>query len=128
MIVNIMNKKTGIYIISGGVVCFTSTIPWNDKSPISELQKQIEQVHNYWKEHGRGTSISSVILSGHGSLADGIASKCCLPCSSNIDIHVEVGNVWQNVFSYDKYIPPISHEDSLDYATSAGLALPLYFI
>jgi hypothetical protein len=40
-----------------------------------------------------------------------------------LKIPVEVANVWQNVFSYNDYVPPISFLDSLDYASAVGLAL-----
>jgi Tfp pilus assembly PilM family ATPase len=126
MIVYIMNRKTGIYIICGGVVCFTSTISWGydngtkTVSDISELRKQLLQVTNYWTEHGRGTEIGRIILAGKGALVDGLVSHC----SPDPKIRVEIGNVWQNTFSHDSYIPPISYEESLDYAIAAGLALP----
>jgi len=44
MIVNIMNNKTGIYIVCGGVVCFTSTIAWGSK--ISSNDKDVTPLAN----------------------------------------------------------------------------------
>ena len=35
MIVYIMNKKTGVYVVSGGVVCFSSTIAWGSMDAAS---------------------------------------------------------------------------------------------
>jgi Tfp pilus assembly PilM family ATPase len=126
LIVYIMNRKTGIYVICGGVVCFTSTISWGydsgnkTVSDIAELRKQLLQVTNYWTEHGRGTEIGRIILTGKGALVDGLVSHC----SPDPKIKVEIGNVWQNTFPHDSYIPPIPYEESLDYAIAAGLALP----
>jgi Tfp pilus assembly PilM family ATPase len=122
IIVYIMDRKTGIYVVCGGVVCFTSTVPWGNKIENSalELRKHLSQVMTYWVEHGQETAISKIILSGHGALADGLVSQC----SPDANIKVEIGKVWQNAFSQDVYIPPIIFEDSLGYAIAAGLALP----
>jgi Tfp pilus assembly PilM family ATPase len=135
LLVHIMNNKTGLYIVCGGVVCFTSTVPWGSKSDtktpegkndFSELKKSILQVKNYWREHGLGTKVERVVFSGKGALADGLISECSLGFASAQDgkIHFEVAKVWQNAFSPDLYIPPVSHDDSLDYGVAAGLALP----
>lgn len=141
MIVYIMNFKTGIYVICGGVVCFTSTIPWGHKSRynngnnietnIAELRMHIEQVFSYWAEHGRETSIGRIILSGHGALTNSIVSKCLIDFSESAGtpekkIQVEIGKVWQNAHLPEKYVPPIPYDESLDYAVAAGLALPNY--
>ncbi len=134
MIVYIMGAKTGIYIICGGVVCFTSTISWgsrllaeskDSKATFRELKKQLEQVHLYWSEHAHG-SISRIVFAGRAALTDGLLSECSAGFlgQSETKIHFELGKVWQNAFSYDAYIPPIPYEDSLDYAVAAGLALP----
>jgi hypothetical protein len=132
IIVYIMNKKTGIYVVCGGVVCFTSTIPWGNSSltgggaaDFGELKKQLRQVADYWKEHGLGTEITRVVFAGQGALADGLISECSLDFGSSPDkVRFEIGKVWQNAFSHNNHIPPISHDESLDYAVAAGLALP----
>lgn len=129
IITYIMKKKTGIYIVCGGVVCFTSTVAWGHSTILeskdmintaSDLKKEISKVYGYWVEHGGGTNISRIILVGKGSLSAGLASHC----SPDPRIPVEIGQIWQNAFSGENYIPPISYEDSLDYAVAAGLALP----
>jgi hypothetical protein len=134
LIVHIMNKKTGLYIVCGGVVCFSSTISWgcmtigdtqDPKTKYEELKKSIHQVRNYWKEHGLGTEIDRVVFAGKGALADGLITECSAGFGSTQDkkVKFEVGKVWQNAFSPDNYIPPIPFEDSLDYGVAAGLAL-----
>ncbi|HEY9583727.1 MAG TPA: pilus assembly protein PilM [Candidatus Paceibacterota bacterium] len=131
MIVHIMNKKTGLYVVSAGVVCFTSTISWggemmrNKKTAdvsddIFSLRHEIERVYTYWSEHAEGGAIGSIILSGRDAMAISQVSHL----SPNPNILLTVANVWHNAFSEDYYVPEISLEDSLDYAVSAGLALP----
>lgn len=133
LILHIMNKKTGIYIVSGGAVHFSSTIPWGSRmkgdtvntSPADAevLSKEISRVHTYWvtrtDAHADITCITCVGRDAHlfksifgASSADGI--------SFDRDV-----NVWRNAFDINHYIPPISQDDSLRYAVSAGLALPL---
>ncbi len=134
MIVHIMDNKTGIYIVCGGVVCFTSTIPsgykmaLDEKSSqvvIDELKKSIRQVESYWVEHGNGTAVTGVVFSGQGATTNGLVSQCSASLSGTGDnkIRFDIGNVWQNAFSSDRYIPPISYDDSHGYVTAVGLAL-----
>jgi hypothetical protein len=139
LIVNIMNKKTGLYIVSSGVICFTSTIPWGGElvrgkkvsdinEDVSVLKHEIERVCSYWSQHGSNQtstsggnqSIKSIIISGRDSLVVSQVSR--LSPDSSIDICV--ADVWQNAFSINHYVPKVTFEDSLDYATAAGLALP----
>lgn len=136
IIVHIMNNKTGVYVACGGVVCFTSTIPWGNRNIITrinqqqnftELQKQINQVHAYWLEHGRG-AITRVVFTGKGALTDGLISACAASFANDKgnSIRFEVGKTWRNAFSCDLYIPSIAYEDSLDYVVAAGLAMPTF--
>jgi Tfp pilus assembly PilM family ATPase len=134
LIVRIMHKKTGMYIVCGGVVCFTSTIPWGSammgegdaKTKFAELKKSILQVKNYWREHGLGTPVTRVVFAGKAALADGLISECSAGFEAPHEekVRFELAKVWQNAFSHDAYIPPIPYEDSLDYGVAAGLALP----
>lgn len=139
LIVNIMNKKTGLYIVSSGVICFTSTISWGGElirgkkvseinDDVSVLKHEIERVCSYWSQHGssqtsssgNNQSIKSIVISGRDSVAVSQVSQL----SPDTSIDVCVADVWQNAFSISHYVPKIAFEDSLDYATSAGLALP----
>ncbi|MEY2664731.1 MAG: type 4 fimbrial biosis protein PilM, type pilus assembly protein PilM [Candidatus Parcubacteria bacterium] len=160
LIVNVMNHKTGLYIVSGGVVSFTSTVLWGGalvteaiakefgKTPeeaellkrnagyhdaqdtkkvltavagtVGVLQKEIEKVYSYWVENGEeGKPIDRVVLCGSDSLLVGLASHV----TPNPEIPTIVADTWMNAFSKDAYIPPISHDESLDYAVAIGLAL-----
>ncbi|MFA6315335.1 MAG: hypothetical protein WC648_03150 [Candidatus Paceibacterota bacterium] len=127
MIVHIMNRKTGIYIVSESVVCFTSTISWGSQvsngvqSDISILIKEINRIHEYWTTHNPATSaLNRIILVGKGSLVHENVLKTAM---SEFGIEVGIADVWRNTFDLDNYIPPISREDSLDYAVAAGLAI-----
>lgn len=52
-----MKSKTGLYIVSEGVVCFTSTISWGsndlanvykDNPASNTLTNEINRVYSYW--------------------------------------------------------------------------------
>ncbi len=120
IIVHSMNKKTGIYVVCGGVVCFTSTIIIEKGADIILLQKELSRVYSYWMDYGGGTPISRIILSGCDAVRIGKSSHI----SPDSRIPVEVAQVWRNAFSNDHYIPTLKFEDSLEYSVAAGLALP----
>ncbi|MDO8430675.1 MAG: pilus assembly protein PilM [Candidatus Taylorbacteria bacterium] len=131
MIVHVMNRKTGLYVVSSGVICFTSTISWGGEmirgknaadipDDIFSLRHEIEKVYSYWSEYGGDQPIKSIIVSGHDAPIISQISHL----SPDPKIVLSVADVWQNAFSINHYIPKISLEDSLDYATAAGLALP----
>jgi Tfp pilus assembly PilM family ATPase len=139
LIVNIMNNKTGLYIVSSGAICFTSTISWGGmlirgkkiveiNDDITLLKKEIERVCAYWSQHGssqtssssNNQSIKSIVITGR----DAILVSQVSHLSPDSSIEVCVADIWQNAFSINHYVPKISFEDSLDYATAAGLALP----
>ncbi len=131
MIVHVMNKKTGLYVVSGGVICFTSTIDWSGElirgkkvtevsDEIFALRREIEKVYVYWSQHGESQKIKSIIISGH----DAVAISQISQLSPDSAIQLSVADVWQNAFSLNHYVPKIPFDDSLDYATAAGLALP----
>lgn len=131
LIVHVMNKKTGLYVVSSGVICFTSTIAWGGElirgkniadipDAIFTLRHEIERVYSYWSQHGENQAIQSIIISGH----DAVAISQISHLSPDVKIPLIVADVWKNAFSVNHYVPKISFEDSLDYATASGLALP----
>jgi type IV pilus assembly protein PilM len=90
----------------------------------SALAGEVLRHYNYWdtrrNEQGeRVTPVGRVVLVGGSSnlrgLTDYIAGRVQAP--------VLLGDIWQRVFSFDDYIPPIDSRESLEYATAVGLAL-----
>jgi type IV pilus assembly protein PilM len=161
LIVHIMPKKTGLHVVCGGVVGFSSTAEWGGDmvtsaasevlgisfeeadrvkrtagyhdqedtkkivsavvSTIGVLEKEIRRVYAYWLEHGEGCrQVDRIVVSGADALLVGLISQI----SPSPKVSVEVADVWCNAFSYDKHIPGLTYEQSLDYAVAVGLALP----
>ncbi len=113
-----MTNKYGIYVVSAGVVCFTSTIEASDQSD-SILQQELRKVYQYWNEHEPEKEIKKIKLTGKNAVKISQDSKI----SPDPRVSVDVGNIWSNAFSSDNYIPPVSFEESQGYVVAAGLAL-----
>jgi hypothetical protein len=114
MVVHFMKKKVGIYIVSGGVVCFTSTV-----SKTVTVVQEVSHTFEYWKSK-TDSRINEIVLVGMGALDyeakqdGGISIENC---------PVGVADTWRNAFDVDVYIPPMSRLESLGYIVVAGLAL-----
>ena len=121
LIVNIFNRKIGMYVIYGGVACFTSTVSRGDnlaETVVAETKK----IREYWSERGEGKKdLAHMIISGSDALSAGLAEQV----SVIPGISVETANVWKNAFSAEEFVSPIPAAESLDYAVAAGLALPV---
>ena len=63
--------------------------------------------------------VERVVLVGGNANLKGLTDYI----SGRIQARAERANVWQNVATFDEYIPPIAKQKSLQYATAVGLAL-----
>lgn len=128
LILHVMSKKTGIYVVSAGVVAFTSTIATGMQSQqdrqqyVEALRREINRVYAYWISRAGGApAIRKIALVGKGAAEyEGLLQSAV----SGAELGIEVADAWRNAFSIDRYVPPISEPDSLGYVVAAGLALP----
>lgn len=92
-------------------------------STISALKDEINRHFMYWNtkdtNQGKEDKISKIILCGENAPLVGLLEFLSL----GIKVPIELAQVWQNAFSYNDYIPSMSYEKSLSYATVIGLAL-----
>lgn len=89
---------------------------------ISGIKDEIETRIQYWKTHGEaenGREICKIVLCG------GSSNLAALPeyLERQLGISTERARVWQNAFSLETFIPPITKRYSYGYATTVGLAL-----
>ncbi|OGI64175.1 hypothetical protein A2733_02875 [Candidatus Nomurabacteria bacterium RIFCSPHIGHO2_01_FULL_40_20] len=168
MIVDFGEKRTGVFIISNGIVIFASTLEFGGDTLTEMIKKSFnisfEEAEKMKQEYGlqrnlENKEIFSVLLNGVSILRDEVAKnllywqthkdeggnsnpliKKIILCGGNANIvgladyfsvslknRAETGDVWCNIIddiaTGKKYIPGISLEESLSYATALGLAL-----
>ena len=91
---------------------------------VSALKDEINRYYVYWHTHtsksgDRVDRIEKIIICGGEANLPGLAEYL----SSSLKVRVDTANVWTNVFSVEDSVPEIPFEESLGYATAAGLAL-----
>ncbi|MEK7501471.1 MAG: hypothetical protein AAB629_00945 [Patescibacteria group bacterium] len=122
LVAHAMNHKTGIYIVSGGVVCFSSTITTKGFD-LKILNKEIIRVNEYWDNRpDTHSSIARVVFVGHCAAK---SEKTIESAFADTKLAVSIADVWSNIFDVSAHSPPISKIDSLEYVVAAGLALPI---
>lgn len=91
---------------------------------VSALKSEVSKHYQYWNMHNdsfgkKRPKIDSILLCG------GLANLSGFPdyLASNLHADVRIANVFENINSFENYIPDISFKKSLQYATSIGLAL-----
>lgn len=163
IVVNINTARTGIFVVSGGAVQFTSTIPIGstdftkaiaDKLSVDEAQaemlketrgfvrgedgivlgalmntaqlfvQEIDKVYVYWNKHRASidpsVAVQKVLISGKDGVMPGFKEYL----GQMLKMSVEVGNVWSNLSSFEKNLPPIVLSQALNFGAAIGLALP----
>lgn len=90
----------------------------------ASLADEIARHYQYWdtKRNERGervTQVARILLAGGSSNLRGLPDYI----AGRVQAETREVNVWQNVCSFDDYIPPIDRHHSLGYATAIGLAL-----
>lgn len=95
-------------------------------STVSVIREEIGRRLEYWQARsGEGTlhkRVSRAILVGGNATVRGLPEYL----ETNLKIPVELGDVFTNLASRDKWLPPIDYMESLAYGTAIGLALRHY--
>jgi Tfp pilus assembly PilM family ATPase len=125
LIVNFAENKVGLYIITDGLVHFTSTIPLKaDASHGTDfLAQEIKKLFVYWHTLKGNIDqpekkIIEIVVCG-----DKFDDSIVPYLSTHIQTKVMLGNVWTNIFDLNTNVPEIPFSDSLKFASSIGLAL-----
>lgn len=90
---------------------------------VSVLRDEVSRYISYWDTSNEADvvrhSVESLILVGGNANLKGLPEYL----ARALRLPVRVGNVWENAFTLDEYIPSLSQQQSLEFATTAGLAL-----
>jgi len=90
--------------------------------PVMKLKDELAMRINYWNlrdENASDRDIAQVILCGGSSNLAGLPEYL----SEELGIPTSRAQVWQNAFSFEDEVPPITRRYSYGYATAVGLAL-----
>ncbi|MCX6703427.1 MAG: pilus assembly protein PilM [Candidatus Zambryskibacteria bacterium] len=130
VIIHCAPHKVGLYIVSHGVIHFTSTVSTSLKGEFDpvDIGTELKKVVTFWKTSGvsddtESKDIEAVFVTGEGFTEDFVSGL-----ASNSKLSVSVGNVWINAFDVHKNVPEISFVDSVKYAPAIGLALPTHIL
>jgi len=129
LFVHVMDRKTGMYVVSHRVVSFTSTLGSSSATQgddalavrVLSIAKEVGRIQSYWLSKNAGEPLKKVILVGRGATEYEAPLGAAL---AGFSVGVHVADVWQNAFDVNKYVPAITRDESLAYAVAAGLALP----
>lgn len=90
---------------------------------VSVLKDEVNNHIAYWgspsEEAIPRKPVDRLVLVGGNANLKGLPEYL----SRALALPVRVGNVWENAFSFDEYVPPLDQQESLEYATTVGLAL-----
>jgi type IV pilus assembly protein PilM len=93
----------------------------------SALKDEMSRISVYWngycdknKQNPLIAPIEKIVLAGHDAAIIGFREYV----SVSMNMEVSLANVWSNVLSFDKEIPSVERNESLDYGVAIGLALP----
>lgn len=91
---------------------------------VSVLRDELNKQYVYWRTHNEESGlthekINRIILSGGNANLGGVADYL----EASMKIPVERANTWINIFDMKSFVPEMSFQDSLSYATVIGLGL-----
>jgi|AntAceMinimDraft_11_1070367.scaffolds.fasta_scaffold02712_5 Tfp pilus assembly PilM family ATPase len=131
LLMNLGYSRVNLAIIEHGIVSYTSSLSYSPEALIEdtnsgeaiELKRKINQLLVYWFTNKRDSNneekITTAILTGPYATNQKIMQYL----EESAHIIVQPANIWKNCFSLDDYVPTISRDHSLHYATAVGLAL-----
>lgn len=108
----------GIYAAKGQIIEFSSITKTDDKNYIQTIVSELANTHKYWEEHKGGEEEEiRYFLCGRHDLCAGALGEI----NRLRGIKAVIASVWVNLIDLDEYIPELSFEDSLKFASAVGL-------
>ncbi len=122
LVINIGVTKASLSIVHDSQVLFTSNVSVTTSFQI--ILEEIKKVTTYFQTQAdrRGEvapTFEKILLCGVGAIQIDVLNLL----RAHAGIPTEIANVWTNVFSLREYIPDITQEQSLSYASAIGVAI-----
>jgi len=125
LIVNLGEKKTGLYVCEDEVVQFSSTTSYGAKEEdLGNLKAEMKKLFAFWNtrvdKHGHPEKrIEKILFTGPGARHEAFITSLMF----GIEIAHDIGNVWVNAFR-SRSGPDIPPNEALSLAAAVGAALP----
>lgn len=130
LLLNLDSHLSSIAIIEEELVQYTQTLNTTsedflgdfDQEVAKKLKQEIQKVIIYWETSPseiQKDKINTMFIVGGVKNLDQLINYL----TKNLPVSVKLGNVWNNCFDLNNYIPKISASESINYATAIGLAL-----
>jgi hypothetical protein len=132
IIINVNHYVTNISVVEDGLVQYTQTLSIAGSDMLDKMRPEvatsfkdsINKVIIYWftskDQIHPNSKIENIILTGEALKSPNLINFL----ESNLFVNATFGNVWKNCFDLDSFVPKISKQESLKYATAIGLCLP----
>lgn len=127
LVVNLGEKKTGLYIVENEVAQFSSTLPLGIgvEADLQSLKTEMHKLFAFWntrvdKRGVPGQRIQKILFTGKGA-KDQVQIASLM---SGIEIEHDLGDVWANAFM-EKPVSEVPTEASNSLAAAIGAALPI---
>lgn len=120
IIIYIHKNCIGIYAAEGQTIEFSSISKVEAPDYTQTIISELTNTHKYWEEHeGASRPDIKYFVCGHYEMCSRALSEI-----NNIEgVAAKMSNVWVNIFDLDGYLPGISFEDSLKFASAIGLLI-----
>ncbi len=130
LIINLGEKKTGLYIVEDEVVQFTTTLPYgvveDPANPhLKNLKAEINKIFDFWASRagdqvGSARSVERVLLCGVGAYQEAFVKELMEGCP----VEYALADAWSSLSLDAKAIPTELSKQSLDYLAALGSAYP----
>lgn len=120
LLINAHDGVADISVVHRHAVHYSATVSADENEVIDRVRKVIAFWHGREKTHDSSSLPEYILLSG--SEDEIVKLKATL--MTGLELSVRLGNVWQNSFSFDTYVPEIPRYESFKYSSAIGCSLP----
>ncbi len=131
LLIRLLEDRVGVAIVEDEAVQYASSMNISakdisekyDGEAALELREELNKLLVFWFTNKKNVvqhdKIQTVLITGEYAKANGMEEFL----ERHLKVNVEVGNVWSNCFSTDKFIPNIKQKDALNFSVAIGLAI-----
>jgi Tfp pilus assembly PilM family ATPase len=150
LLINLFDRKIGIYVVSQEAIQFASTLPLTERPerkgekiesegekqmtsktspididiPIEEVKSETNKIISYWNSQSERLGSDKIPIETAVLSGKGADSKKLSRDLSFLNMKIRAADVWTNAFSLEDYIPSLPKNESLEYVVAVGLAIP----